>query len=106
MKANGKNLKMFMYSTHHYMDKEPEIAFRTAESHEVIDQILKEFRERWNSGTVSAAHEVTPIGLYMARCSAYWHGYEQQLDDLACDCPEEWVKEYDSLVHSTEPINF
>ena len=106
MKANGKNLKMFMYTTHYYMDMRPNVEFRTAESQEVIDQILNGFRERWNSGTVSSAHEVTPMEFYMARCSAYWHGYKHQLDNLACDCTKEWVKEYDSLVHSTEPINF
>lgn len=106
MKANGKNLKMFMYQTHDYMDMKPETSFRTAESQEVMDQMITEFRNRWNSGTVSDAHEVTPMEFYMARCSAYWHGYEQQLDNLACDCTEEWVDEYNSLIHSTEPINF
>lgn len=106
MKANGKNLKMFMYTTHHYMDMKPEFAFQTAESQEVIDQILNGFRKRWNSGTVSAAHEVTPMEFYMTRCSAYWKGYEQQLDNLACDCTQKWVDEYNSLIYSTEPINF
>lgn len=106
MKANGKNLKMFMYQTHDYMDLKPETSFRTAESQEVMNQFIDNMREMWNSGSVSNATEMSPMDYYMARCSAYWKGYEEQLDDLACDCSEEWVKEYDSLVHSIEPINF
>lgn len=106
MKANGKNLKMFMYQTHDYMDWEPVTAFRTAESQEVMNQFIDHMREMWNSGTVSNPTEMSPMGYYKARCSAYWKGYEEQLDALACDCSEEWLKEYDSLVHSIEPINF
>ena len=106
MKANGKNLKMFMYQTHDYMDMKPETSFRTAESQEVMNQFIEHMRTHWCSGTVSDAKEMTPMEYYTARCSAYWKGYEKALDNLACDCSEEWLKEYNSLLHSDEPLNF
>lgn len=100
MKANGKNLKMFMYQTHDYMDMHPETNFRTAESLDVMNEILEDFKANWHSGTVSAPKEVSPKEYFQARQSRYWKGYEEELDALACDCTEEWLKEYQSYIES------
>lgn len=98
MKANGKNLLMFMYQTHDYMDMYPETSFRTAESHEVMNQFIASMRERWCSGTVSDAKEVTPEEYFKARQSDYWKGYEVQLDNLALDCTQDWLDKYAKLL--------
>lgn len=98
MKANGKNLRMFMYQTHDYMDMYPETSFRTAESQEVMNQFVQHMRTHWNSGTVSEGKELTPQEYYAARQSKYWRGYEEQLDNLALDCSQEWLDAYSSLL--------
>lgn len=98
MKANGKNLKMFIYQTHDYMDMHPETSFRTAESQEVMNQFIEHMRTRWCSGTVSAASEVSPMEYFEARQSRYWRGYEDQLDNLAEDCDKYWLEEYNFYV--------
>lgn len=89
---------MFTYQVHHYMDEKPEIEFRTAESQEVMDQFVEHMRARWCSGTVSNGKEVTPEEYYKARQSDYWKGYEEQLDNLALDCTQEWLDKYSQLV--------
>ena len=101
MKANGKNLMMFMYQTHDYMDLEPETSFRTAESQEVMNQFIAYMRKNWCSGTVSDATVVTPSDYYRARQSDYWKGYEEALDDLALDCTQEWLDDYSKLLTGT-----
>jgi hypothetical protein len=97
MKANGKNLKMFIYQTHDYMDMKPETSFRTAESQEVMNQYVTHMRTWWSGGTVSDGKEVTPEEYFKARQSDYWKGYEFQLDELALDCSQEWLDEYSKL---------
>ena len=98
MKANGKNLKMFIYQTHDYMDMHPETSFRTAESQEVMNQFIEYMSTYWCSGTVSGGTEVTPEEYYKARQSNYWKGYEEQLDNLALDCTQEWLDKYSKLL--------
>ena len=100
MKANGKNLKMFIYQTHCYMDMEPEWSFRTIESKEVMDQFINHMRTNWSSGVISEAKELTPEEYFQYRQSDYWKGYEVQLDNLALDCTQEWLDEYIKLVGS------
>lgn len=98
MKANGKNLKMFVYQTHDYMDMNPETSFRTAESQEVMNQFIDHMRTNWCSGTVSDAKEVTPSEYLKARQSDYWKGFEEALDNLALDCTQEWLDIYSELL--------
>ena len=98
MKANGKNLKMFVYTTHDYMDMKPETSFRTAESQEVMNQFIDHMKANWCSGTVSDATEVTPSEYLKARQSDYWKGYEEALDNLALDCTQEWLNTYSELL--------
>lgn len=98
MEANGKNLKMFIYQTHDYMDMEPEWNFRTAESEEVMNQFIQHMRTNWCSGTVSDAEELTPAEYFHHRQSDYWKGYEEQLDNLALDCTQEWLDKYAQLL--------
>lgn len=98
MKSNGKNLKMFIYQTHDYMDMRPETSFRTAESQEVMDQFVAHMRTNWCSGTVSDGKEITPEEYFAARQSDYWKGYEAQLDELALDCTQEWLDTYSQLL--------
>jgi hypothetical protein len=98
MKANGKNLKMFIYQHHDYMDMQPETSFRTAESQEVMDQFIEHMRTHWCSGTVSDAKELTPEEYFHHRQSDYWKGYEIQLDNLALDCTQEWLDKYSQLL--------
>lgn len=98
MEANGKNLIMFEYNTHHYMDMYPETSFRTEVSKEAMDAFIARMREMWCSGTVSDAKEVTPLEFFEARQSKYWKGCEEQLDEAACDCRPEWVEEYNFYV--------
>ena len=85
---------MFMYQTHDYMDMKPETSFRTAESQEVMNAFIERMRNLWCSGTVSAATEVSPMEYFEARQSKYWRGYEEQLDNLAEDCTQDWLEEY------------
>ena len=98
MKANGKNLMMFMYTTHHYMDMKPETSFRTAESEEAMKHFIECMRTNWCSGSVSDAKVVTPSEYYAARQSDYWKGYEEALDNLALDCTQEWLDTYSYLL--------
>lgn len=98
MKANGKNLIMFQYESHDYMDMYPETNFRTAESQEVMNQFIEHMSTHWCSGTTSAAVPVTPLQYFQARESDYWKGYEEQLDNLAKDCTQEWLDEYYSYI--------
>ena len=100
MEANGKNLKMFTYQTHDYMDEHPETSFRTAESQEIADKFIEHMRTHWSNGTVSNAKEVTPEEFYNARQSNYWKGYEEQLDNLASDCTQEWLDKYNKLLNN------
>ena len=104
MKANGKNLIMFYYESHDYMDLHPEQNFRT-DTKEGMDAFIKHMREHWCSGTISDAHEVTPLDFFKARQSRYWHGCEDNLDDAALDCVQAWVDEYFFYVeHKNEDI--
>lgn len=98
MKANGLNYKMFRYSTHDYMDMQPEVSFATWQSKEKAMEAIKEFRNTWNSGTVSDPVEITPMQFFLARQSNYWKGYEDRLDTMAQDCTEEWLDEYSFYV--------
>ena len=99
MKSNGKNLTMFTYQVHHYMDEKPETEFRTAESQKVVNSIIANLRSNWASGTVSIPKEVTPEEYAKARMSSYWKGYESALDNLALDCTQEWVDKYSALIN-------
>lgn len=94
MEANGKELIMFYYESHDYMDLHPEQHFRTIESKELMDEFIKHMREHWCSGTTSDAHEVTPLEFFKARQSRYWYGCEEMLDEAALDCKQPWVDEY------------
>lgn len=100
MKANGKNLKMFKYETHHYMDMKPETHFRTIESAELMKEFIEHMRTNWCSGTVSNAHEVTPEEFFRARQSSYWRGYEDMLDKAALDCSQEWLNVYSAMINN------
>lgn len=80
------------------MDMRPETNFRTIESPERMEEFIAHMREHWCSGTVSNATQVTPEEYFLARQSSYWKGYEEALDDVACDCTEEWVNEYNKLL--------
>jgi hypothetical protein len=100
MKANGKNLKMFVFETHHYMDMYPETEFMTRESQAVANGFIHQMRSNWASGTVSDAKEVTPEEFFKARQSNYWNGCEDLLDNLALDCTQEWVDIYSELLSS------
>ena len=98
MKSNGKNLKMFKYSHHDYMDMYPEWSFATWKDQETADKCINGMREMYNSGTVSNAVEVSPMEFFQDRQSKYWRGYEEALDNAALDCPQEWVDEYSFYV--------
>lgn len=100
MKSNGKNLIMFTYQVHDYMDERPETEFRTAESQEVANKIISALRSSWASGTVSDPKEVTPEEYAKARMSSYWKGYESALDNLALDCTQDWLDEYSTLINN------
>ena len=98
MKANGKNLLMVSYYTHDYMDPAPEQSFRTIESKERFDEFVK-CMKAW-SGTIYGYKELTPQEYFDLRNSDYWHGYENQLDHLALDCPQDWIDEYNTLLNT------
>ena len=102
MKANGKNLLMFSYMTHDYMDELPEQSFRTAESHEVMDAFMEHMATHWSGGTCYGKHECTPEEYFQLRNSRYWKGLEFLLDDLAEDCTEEWVATYSKLLENNK----
>lgn len=91
---------MYQYTTHHYMDLYPEINFRTIESEERMKEFIEFMRTSFCSGTVSDAKLVSPKEYYEARCSEYWKGYEEALDNAAKDCSPEWVEEYNKLLNN------
>lgn len=98
MKANGKNLKLFSYWIHDYMDLNPEQSFMTVKSEDEMKQFIDCMRDCWCSSTVSDPKEMSPEEFFNARQSDYWKGYELQLDSIAADCPQEWVDKYDKLL--------
>lgn len=99
MKANGKNLKMYLFSTQHYMDMYPEYQLQTS-TDERIKEFIKHMRERWNSGSISDAKELTPEECFQQRQSSYWKGYETRIDDLVLDCSQEYIDAYFKLVNN------
>lgn len=102
IKSNGKNLLMFSYSTHDYMDMYPEQIFRTMESKEMMEKFIHHMKTNWCSGTVTMGKEITPEEYFEARQSDYWKGCEEGLDNLACDCTEDWVSAYNKLLATLE----
>lgn len=101
MKANGKNLIMFYYESHDYMDLHPEQHFRI-DTKENMDAFIKHMREHWCSGTISDAHEVAPLEFFKARQSTYWKDCEEMLDEAALDCKQIWVDEYYFYVNNKD----
>lgn len=97
MKANGKNLKMYLFSTQHYMDMYPEYRLQTS-TDENIKEFINHMRETWNSGIISYPKELTPEEYFQQRQSKYWKGYEASIDNLVLDCSQEYVDEYFKLV--------
>ena len=91
---------MYQYTTHHYMDLHPEINFRTIESEERMKEFIEFMRTSFCSGNVSDAKLVSPKEYYEARCSEYWKGYAEALDNAAKDCSPEWVEEYNKLLNN------
>lgn len=91
---------MYQYTSHDYMDLHPEQNFRTIESKERMNEFISHMRMHWNSGTISDAKLVSPKEYYEARCSEYWKGYEEALDNAAKDCTPEWVEEYNKLLNN------
>ena len=99
MKANGKNLMMFSYQVQEYMDLKPSTSFRTIESREKMDEFVNYMKTAPWSGTIFDVKEVSPMDFFKARQSRYWRGYEEQLDNLALDCPSHWVAEYEFYIN-------
>lgn len=99
MKSNGKNLKLFLYYTHDYMDMYPEQHLRSMETVEMMSAFVASMREHWCSGTVSDAEELTPQRLYEVRKDPYWKGYEEQIDNFAEDASQEFVDMYNQLIN-------
>ena len=98
MKANGKNLMMFVFETHDYMDMYPERHLATYKSQEDADKFIAHMRDMWCSGTMSDAKELTPEELFKQRQSKYWKGYEEAIDNAALDCTQEFVDKYSKLL--------
>jgi hypothetical protein len=98
MPTNGKNLKMFMYETHDYMDLKPERVLRTEISQREMDDYISAMRDSGWSGTISNAKELTPAELVSQRNDPYWRGFAWSIDRLARNCTEEFYKEYMRLL--------
>lgn len=98
MKANGKNLKMFLYESHDYMDMYPEKHLATYPTKGDIDNFISRMRESWCSGTMSDAKELSPMELFEQRQSRYWKGCEEAIDNAVLDCPQYYVDEYSFYV--------
>lgn len=99
MKSNGKNLKLFLYYTHDYMDMYPEQHLRSIETVEMMSAFIASMREHWCSGTVSDAVELTPQRLLEVRKDPYWKGYEEAIDNFVLDAPQEFVDMYNQLIN-------
>lgn len=100
MKANGKNLRMYIYKLQYYMDLKHEVGFGTAKSYEEMQESLDQMNANWSSGVFFDIQGVTPEEFCAARQSNYWKGYEAQLDNLALDCTQEWLDKYCSLLNN------
>jgi hypothetical protein len=98
MQTSGKNLKVFMYETHDYMDPKPERVLRTEISQRRVDDYISTMRDSGWSGTISNAKELTPAELVSQRNDPYWRGFERNIDCLAKDCTEEFYEEYMRLL--------
>lgn len=94
MESNGKNMKVFMYESHDYMDMYPEKHLITFTTQDKADAFIANMRDHWCSGTISAAKELSPIELFEQRQSSYWRGYEESIDNLALDGTQSFVEEY------------
>lgn len=94
MKVNGKNMKMFLYESHDYMDMYPEKHLATYATQEDADKFIAHMRDHWCSGTMSDAKELSPIKLFEQRQSKYWKGCEDSIDNAVLDCTQEFADEY------------
>ena len=104
MKANGKNLKLFLYFTHDYMDEHPEQHLRSMETTEMMNEFIVSMKDHWCSGTVSDAEELSPKRLYEVRKDPYWKGYEEAIDNFVLDAPQEFVKQYEDLLFEQDAL--
>lgn len=106
MKANDKNYVIVEVEKQDFMDVKPDFALVSFKSIEDAQTWAKQMSKSYSGGTTRIVRELTPKSLVERRQSSYWKGFEDRIDNLALDAPQDFVDCYanilDNLNNSTK----
>lgn len=96
--SNGKNHKIFKFSVQNLMDLEPDYVLMTYPSIEEAKKFEEYMEEAPCSEITKLISELSPKEMYEERNSLYWKNYKEELDNLVCNAPQEFIDKYMSYL--------